>query len=37
MDTPAEQANVFGRDNIIVQASGSGVNVTVRPGGPIFG
>ena len=29
MDTPAQQANVFGRDNIIVQASGSGVNVSI--------
>jgi len=34
MDTPAQEANVFGRDNIIVQASGSGVNVTVEAGRP---
>jgi hypothetical protein len=34
MDTPAQQANVFGRDNIIVQASASGVNVTVEAGRP---
>ena len=34
MDTPAQQANVFGHDNIIVQASGSGVNVTVEAGRP---
>src|SRR5271169_1536153 len=34
MDTPAQQANVTGRDNIIVQASGSGVKVTVEAGRP---
>ncbi len=34
MNTPAPQANVFGNDNIVVQASGSGVNVTVQSGRP---
>jgi tetratricopeptide (TPR) repeat protein len=29
MDSPAQNANVFGNDNIVVQASGSGVNVTI--------
>jgi tetratricopeptide (TPR) repeat protein len=31
MDTPAQSASVFGNDNIVVQASGSGVNVTIGP------
>ncbi|WP_158817323.1 tetratricopeptide repeat protein [Methylocapsa sp. S129] len=30
MDTPAQNATVFGHDNIIVQANGSGVNVAVQ-------
>ena len=34
MDTPAQSSTVFGNDNIIVQASGSGVNVTVQSGRP---
>src|SRR5260370_29945849 len=34
MDTPTQHANVFGNDNIIVQASGSGVSVTVQSGRP---
>jgi tetratricopeptide (TPR) repeat protein len=32
MATPAENASVFGHDNIVVQANGSGVNVTVQAG-----
>jgi len=31
MDSPGQSANVFGNDNIIVQATGSGVNVSVGP------
>ncbi len=31
MNPPAQSANVFGNDNIIVQASDSGVNVVVGP------
>jgi hypothetical protein len=31
MDTPVQSASVFGNDNIVVQASGSGVNVTIGP------
>jgi hypothetical protein len=31
IDTPAQSANVFGNDNIVVQASGSGVNVNIGP------
>ncbi len=34
MNSPAQSASVFGNDNIIVQASGSGVNVTVQSGRP---
>ncbi|HZZ22212.1 MAG TPA: tetratricopeptide repeat protein [Roseiarcus sp.] len=29
MDTPAQNATIFGNDNIVVQASGSGVNVNI--------
>src|SRR6185312_9617471 len=29
METPAQSASVFGNDNIVVQASGSGVNVRI--------
>lgn len=36
MDSPAQSTDVFGNDNIIVQASGSGVNVTVEPGRPFL-
>jgi tetratricopeptide (TPR) repeat protein len=32
MATPAQNASVFGHDNIVVQANGSGVNVTVQAG-----
>ena len=32
MEPPAQTASVFGRDNIVVQANGSGVNVTVQAG-----
>jgi tetratricopeptide (TPR) repeat protein len=31
MDSPAQSAHVFGNDNIVVQASGSGVNVAIGP------
>ena len=34
MNSPAQSTSVFGNDNIIVQASGSGVNVTVQSGRP---
>ena len=34
MDLNGQAANVFGHDNIVVQASGSGVNVTVVHGQP---
>ena len=34
MNSPAQHANVIGNDNIIVQASGSGVNVKVVSGRP---
>jgi hypothetical protein len=34
MESPTQNANVFGNDNIVVQASGSGVNVTVVSGRP---
>ena len=34
MGTAGQHANAFGQDNIIVQASGSGVNVTVEAGRP---
>ena len=30
MDPSAQNATVFGHDNIVVQANGSGVNVTVQ-------
>ncbi|MGO9422057.1 hypothetical protein [Roseiarcus sp.] len=31
MNSPAQSASVFGNDNIVVQASGSGVNVAIGP------
>ena len=31
MNAPAQNASVFGNDNIVVQASGSGVNVRRAP------
>jgi len=31
MDATAQSAHVFGNDNIVVQASGSGVNVAIGP------
>ncbi|MGD0764155.1 MAG: tetratricopeptide repeat protein [Roseiarcus sp.] len=34
MDPSAQNATVFGHDNIVVQANGSGVNVTVQAGRP---
>jgi tetratricopeptide (TPR) repeat protein len=34
MNSPAQNANVFGNDNIVVQVIGSGVNVTVQSGRP---
>jgi hypothetical protein len=34
MNSPAQNANVFGSDNIVVQARGSGVNVTIQSGRP---
>ena len=34
MDKPAQTASVFGNDNIVVQANGSGVNVNVQSGRP---
>jgi len=34
MKTPSQIATVVGNDNVIVQAKGSGVNVTVRSGRP---